>query len=758
MSRLSSLSKTTRGRVACAVTVAGLAAFAASPVRAQTRNWPSESPPRPLAARDVKFPPYEIKTLVNGLQVMAVEHHEQPEVSMRMLVRAGSAQEPPGRTGLASMLASLLDQGTTRRSAQEIADTIDFIGGELATGAGSDMTFVHVLVMNDSFDLGLGLLAEIARTPAFAQEELERQRQQVRSALKVSYEDPDYVANVVFDRLVFGFHPYGMPNSGTPDAVEKITRDDLVAFHRAYFAPNNAILAIVGDIVPKDAFTAAEKIFGDWSRKEIPSASLMEPPPPTRRIVIVDKPDAVQTEVRIGHLGLPRKHPDYMALNLTMKILGGEGANRLHRVLRSERGLTYGASADFDSFKLSGNFKAETDTRSEATPEVLRLMVEEFGKIQREPAFESELADAKAYLTGNFPLTIETPDAIATQVLTAIFFELPLRDLETFRERVNAVTVDDISRVARTYLKPDRLSVVLVGNASAFTSKLPGVGFAKFETVSLGDLDLTATDFKRSKANGGGPDADVRYELTWGARAVPPPQRPPAATPATADELSRGKTLVDRAVKAKGGLEKLKSVRTLTATAKTKLMTPQGPVEAETTTLIAYPDRFRIEAKLPHAEIVQTFAGGEAWIKDPTGVHDAPPPMRDEFRASAQRDLILMLIDAAAGKLQARAMPATGSDERDLEALELSGGETGRYPVTLFLEKATGLIVKVAYIVDTPVGRQRTEELLSDYRTVDGVQVAYKAIMRRDDQTILERAVTDLKLNLPIDDGVFKKP
>ncbi|MBI1872725.1 MAG: insulinase family protein [Acidobacteria bacterium] len=729
-----------------------------SPAFAQTRNWPSESPPRPLAARDVKFPPYEIRTLANGLQVIAVEHHEQPAVSMRMLVRVGSAQEPPGRSGLASMLASLLDQGTVKRSAQQIADTIDFIGGELSTGAGSDLTFVHVLVMKDSFDLGLGLLSEIARAPAFAQEELERQRQQVRSALKVSYEDPDYVANVVFDRLVYGFHPYGLPNSGTPESVEKITRDDLAGFHRAYFAPNNAILAIVGDIAPKDAFTAAEKIFGDWPRKEITPVSISEPPPPTRRVVIVDKPDAVQTEVRIGHLGLPRKHPDYMALNLTMKILGGEGANRLHRVLRSERGLTYGASADFETFKLSGNFKAETDTRSEATPEVLRLMVEEFGKMQREPAFESELADAKAYLSGSFPLTIETPDAIATQVLNAIFYELPLKDLETFRDRVNAVRVDDISRVARAFLKPDRLSVVLVGNASAFASKLAGVGFGKFETVSLRDLDLTTTDFKRGKANGGGTDSDVRYELTWAAQARSRAQKRPSAAPPTAEDLSRGKALVERAAKAKGGLEKLKGVRTLTATATTRLMTPQGPVEAETRTLIAYPDRFRIEAKLPQGEIVETFAGGEAWIKDPTGVHDAPPPMRDEFHASAQRDLILLLIEAAAGKLQARARPATGADERDLEALELSRGESDRGPVTLFLDKATGLIVKVTYVADTPVGPQRTEELLSDYRMVDGVQVAYKAIMRRGDQTILERAVSELKLNVALDDTLFKKP
>src|SRR5437016_5611421 len=193
-----------------------------------------------------------------------------------------------------------------------------------------------------------------------------------------------------------------------------------------------------------------------------------------------------------------------MALNLAVRILGGEGSNRLHQVLRTERGLTYGAQASLDTLKRSGDIEAETNTRSEATGEVLRLITDEFWRIQRDRVSEHELADAKAYLTGSFPLTIETPDAIAVQVLTTLFYDLPVEQLQTFRERVNAVTVDDIQRVARAYLKPDRLSVVLVGNAGAFTSQLKGVGFGTFETIELGNLDLTAADFKRGKPAAGG--------------------------------------------------------------------------------------------------------------------------------------------------------------------------------------------------------------------------------------------------------------
>jgi zinc protease len=187
-----------------------------------------------------------------------------------------------------------------------------------------------------------------------------------------------------------------------------------------------------------------------------------------------------------------------MAVNLAIRILGGEGSNRLHQVLRTERGLTYGAQASMDTLKQSGAFRAETNTRSDATGEVLKLIVDEFWRLQRERVNERELADAKAYLTGSFPLTIETPDAIAMQVVNAIFYELPLDDLQNFRERVNAVTVDDIQRVARAYLRPDRLSVVLVGNAAAFTGQLRAAGFGTFEIVELADLDLTAANFKRS--------------------------------------------------------------------------------------------------------------------------------------------------------------------------------------------------------------------------------------------------------------------
>src|SRR5688572_28739852 len=194
--------------------VAGLASVAA-----QVTSWPAENPPRPLPSRPVSFPPYELRTLPNGMQVIVVMHHEQPEVTMRILIRAGAAYDPPGKAGTAALAGSLLNQGTNTRSAQEIADTIDSIGGALDTGAGSDVTQASVLVMKDSFDTGMDLLGDVVRRPAFAPEEIERQRKQAVQNLAVSLEDPGFVAGAVLNRLIYGFHPYGFPDVGMPETI-----------------------------------------------------------------------------------------------------------------------------------------------------------------------------------------------------------------------------------------------------------------------------------------------------------------------------------------------------------------------------------------------------------------------------------------------------------------------------------------------------------------------------------------------------------
>ena len=487
-------------RSAAVALVCAVATLAAAPsTLAQRVDWPREQPPPPLVRRDMVFPHYEIRSLANGLQVIYVGHHEQPAVSVRMILRAGTASDPAGKPGVARLVGRLLDQGTATRSAQEIATTIDSIGGVLGVGAARELSFVDALVMKDSFDVALDLLSDVARRPAFDPAEIERQRTQVLNSFQVSYEDPGYVAGVVFNRLVYGFHPYGMPQGGTPESVRAITRDDLVAFHRTHYLPNNALIAVVGDVTADEAFAGVERVLGDWQAGTVePPVGVEAIPAPTRRLVVINRPGAVQTVVRAGHVALPRAHEDFLTFDLGIKILGGDGGNRLAGVLRTDRQLTYSASADLGAQLLAGDVLAQTDTRSEATAEALRLMVDEIARLRRERVSRRELRGAQDYLAGSFPMTLETPNAIAARVLEAMLFGLDLDTIEQYPQRINAVTPREIQRVAEAYLHPDNLSIVLVGDASAFLRDLPAVGFDRIEVVPIAELDLTTADFRRN--------------------------------------------------------------------------------------------------------------------------------------------------------------------------------------------------------------------------------------------------------------------
>jgi zinc protease len=725
------------GRVNAGIIAAALIIGVSASAAAQVPNWPTERPPRPLPAKDVKFPPYEIRTLSNGLQVIAVSHHEQPAISMRIIVRAGAAQDPENRPGLAAVAAALLDQGTTTKSAAQVAQAIDSIGGALGVGAGSDLIDINAAVLRDSLSVGLDLLADVTRNPGFAPEEIERQRQQMVSAMRVSAEDPDYIAGTVFDRLVYGFHPYGKPDAGTPASLSAITRADLQAFHKRWFGANNAILAIVGDVTPELAFKEAQRAFGEWGRVDVEAGKMPDVPPAVRRVVVVDRPGAVQTEIRVGHVGLPRKHQDFLALDIAMKILGGEGGNRLHRVLRSERALTYGAEAVVHALRESGDLVANTDTRSETTTEALRLIVDEFSRIRRERVHPRELADAQAYLTGSFPLTIETPGAIALQVLNAVFYGLDLQELQTYRERVNRLTPEDIQRVAQQYLHPDRLSIVLVGDANKFIGQLPAVGFEKVERIPLAELDLSAPELRRRTAPRG-----VQ------GRLIP-------ASYGQNSAVSDAQTLIDKAIAAKGGLERLRSIRTVKSDSDLVFATPNGEAKVATTAYVRYPGQFRIDATGPDGLRIQTFDNGRAWMSDGGAADDAPPPVTAILRAGVQRDTIALLLALADKRVQSRRVESVMQNGAPLEALEVDLTTAGK--LLMLFDPTTGLLTRQRYgggTIEDPV----TDESFTDYRRVEGLQVAHQMLVKRQGQFPIRRTVRTFEMNVPIDASFFAKP
>lgn len=726
------------GRRALACTAAVMLAWA-SPAPGQVRDWPSETMPKPLASRPLTLPPHEIRTLPNGLRVVAIEHHEQPLVSLRLLVGAGTAQDLAPKLGVANMVATLLDQGTTTRTAQQIADAVDTIGGNVRAGAGTDATFAYITVLKHSLLLGLDLLSDIVRSPAFAQDALDRQRDQLRSALRMSYQDPNYLASLVFRRLVYGLHPYGYPGTGTPASIERIMRSDLVEYHQRHFAPDNCILAVAGDVTAAEAFAAADKVFGGWARRDEAPPLTLGPPAPARRVVIVDLPGAGPTEIRAGHLGILRTSDDFTAVELAVRILGGDGANRLQQILRTRRGLAYGASAGVQAYRRLGSIVAETETPPEAAGEALRVMVGQFLRLQDQRVDVRELDDAKAVLAGRFPLGIETPDDIATAVLTALFYELPLSDLETFRERVNAVTPDAIQRAARAHLRPDRLSMVLVGPAPFIVSQLERAGFRLGEVVSASELDVTTGDLVRPARL-----ASTTAPLTSVAKGV------------SREDWEKVRSVLDPAVAAAGGLEALRGVKTIRATAKTVMQTPGGPMRATTRTYVQYPGRMRVDATLPSGEVVQAYVDGQAWLKDTAGIRDAPTPMRDEFAQGLRRDWIALFLAVADNRVLGRVLPdEKGLAGRPLRVVEL--WSDGLSPIRVAVDAETRLIAWVSYQTGGPGGRVTVKESFDDYRDVTGIRIPFTAVVRRDNAVLLERTLTDVQINVTIPPTFFQK-
>jgi zinc protease len=432
-------------------------------------------------AQEIKLPPIERITLDNGLKVIVIEHHELPVVAFRLVFKTGSAYDPPDKAGLADLTAGLLRKGTRTRTATQIAEEIDFVGGSLGAGSSRDATYATCQVLKKHFDVGLDLLSDIVLDPTFKEDEIERLRKQTLAGIKQQKDDPDAVADEKFREFLFGDYPYGQPSEGTETSVAALSRDDIVNFHKNYYVPNNAILAVVGDVKSVEAINKVKEKFSRWKGAEVATPSYAAPPDiKGYQILLVDKPDLTQTYIRVGHLGVERSNPDYFALKVMNYILGGGGfSSRMMDEIRSNRGLTYGIYCSFDFNKLKGAYTVDTFTQNDSTAAAIKAIIEQIGKIRSEGATDKELEDTKSFYTGYFPLQFETPDQIATQILDVELYDLGEDYIKDYRKNINAVSKADIQRVAQKYLDPKNLKLVVVSKAEDVKASLEPLGSLK---------------------------------------------------------------------------------------------------------------------------------------------------------------------------------------------------------------------------------------------------------------------------------------
>jgi zinc protease len=449
---------------------------------------------RPVAGepRPYEFPSTVRWTLPNGLRVMVTPMPGRQLVAASLALRSGAADEAPALGGATVLAARGLTEGTEARDAIELTEATERLGASIHAEAGWDATSAGLDVPASRLAAALELLAEVVRQPAFPDAEVERLRDERLTDLLQAKADPRRRADEAYVSSIYApSSPYHRPSGGTAETVGTLAADQLRQIHRTAYVPSRAALIVAGDIDPAEVRRAAEALFGDWSGEPSERASIDDASAVTERFVrVVHRPGAVQTEVRIGHVGLPRRHPDFHALSVMSAILGGLFNSRLNMNLREEKGYTYGASAGFDLRRGRGPFTARAAVNTEATVPALREFVRELDRIREDEVTDAELAAARDFLVGVFPLRFETPGPVTGSLAGLFVHDLPDDELDRYRGAIEAVTADDVRRVARDHIHPETAAVVLVGDIDQFGEALEGEHLGPLDVVH--DTDPTA--------------------------------------------------------------------------------------------------------------------------------------------------------------------------------------------------------------------------------------------------------------------------
>ena len=432
------------------------------------------TPPPPLQERPIEFPDFREVTLDNGLRVVILPYGTQPVMSANLYLPGGGALDPADRTGLASLTTSVLTRGTETRSAEEISEAIEGVGGSLNASAGQDFLTISTTALVDHMDVALELLQDVTLNATFPEEEVELARRQTLSGLQALLGQPQAVAQRRFNAVVYGEdHPYG--RAPTPATVEAITRDELVAFRDEAVHAGGALLLVAGRVDPDGVEARIRELFGDWHGTERTLPAFVSPPDRDQaRIYFVHRPGSVQSVFGVGHLGVQPDHPDYFALQVMNRILGGGADARLFQILREERGWTYGAYSQITRPADVGVIRAITEVRTDVSDSTFVELLHQFERLREETVPAEELDAARNYLAGSFPLRLETAGQVASQLAQNLLLGLPLEDVIRFPERIRAVTAEDVQRVARTHVHPDRAAIVVVADAGEALEQLEG--------------------------------------------------------------------------------------------------------------------------------------------------------------------------------------------------------------------------------------------------------------------------------------------
>jgi zinc protease len=452
---------------------------------AADQEWRKQAP-APGPASPMQLPVPGTFKLSNGLTVYLVEQHNLPIVAANMVLLSGSERNPAARPGLASFTAGMLDEGTKKRPALQIARDAEQLGAVLSTGSSMDMSYVAIRTLKKTVDGAFELAADVLLNPEFSNDEMDRLRNDRLTQILQQKDEPNILASKTFASVIYGANnPYGYTEVGTEESNKAMTRDELVSFWKAGYVPENAALVVAGDITEAETRALVEKYFGGWSGRAAPSFPPSGNASGARRVIIVDKPGSPQTVLRVGHVGVARSSPDYAPIEVMNAALGGLFSSRINLNLRETHGYTYGAFSTFAYRRGAGPFVVGTGVRTDVTSEAVTEILRELDRMRTSDPTPGEVAMAKDSIARSLPGNFETTGQTAATIGQIFVYNLPIDQYRALPHQIDAVTAADMRRVAEKYLKPPEFVVVAVGDRGKIESGLRKLGLGSVEVHDL---------------------------------------------------------------------------------------------------------------------------------------------------------------------------------------------------------------------------------------------------------------------------------
>lgn len=449
-------------------------------------NLDRTNPPKVFKSRDVKFPAYYEESLSNGIKVFVIEDNKLPLVTAKFVLKAGAYEDfefGEDKSGLASLTSDLLVKGTEKMNAVQIAEIIDFYGASISSGCDYDANYLALTSLKKYFSELFDITADLFLNPAFLNSEIEREKQQITNSLLSYLDEGSYLSERIFKQNVYKNSPYKLNIEGNIKSVEKLERNNVVDYYKKYFSPENLIIAVVGDIKSAEAVSLIKSRFNNWGRK---GHSIRKTYEETLnkgiKVLAVEKKGAVQSDIMMGHLGTDRKNQDYISMNVMNTLLGGFFTSRINKNLREVNGYTYGARSYFNFRKYLGDFCVETNVENSLTYNAIKEIINELVELKNEKITEDELESVKSYLTGSFPLQLETPNAIANKIINLELFDIQKDFYDTYISKINSVTINDVKNVAEKYIHPGNLVISIAGNVDVIGKTMEQI--AKVEVIN----------------------------------------------------------------------------------------------------------------------------------------------------------------------------------------------------------------------------------------------------------------------------------